>query len=103
MKENNKYQEWLSNVDLDNLENVYNLYNSVSNFEGSGIFYTSKEVTNSGNQYLVKADGNADALLLESDEDKFAFLEYLANNYTDSEEGDVEKWYKLKMELGRID
>ena len=97
------YQNWLSGVDLENHEDVYNLYNSVSNFEGSGIFYTSKEVTNTGYQYLIKADGHEDILFLDSDESKFAFLEYLADNYTDAEEGDVEKWYKLKTELGRID
>jgi len=96
-------QNWLSGVNLENHEDVYNLYNSVNNFEKSGVFYTSKEITNNGYQYLVKADGNEDILLLESDDDKFAFIDYLAKNYTDSEEGDIETWYNLKTELGRID
>ena len=97
------YQDWLSRVNLEEHEDVYNLYNSVSNYEGSGTFYTSKEVTNTGNEYLVKAEGNEDTLHLESDEEKFHFLKFLADNYTDAEEGDVEKWYKLKEELGRVD
>lgn len=97
------YKAWLSDVDLGSHENVYNLYNSVNNFESSGIFHTSKEVTNTGYEYLVKADGNADSLFLGSDEQKFLFLDYLGKNYTDSEDADIEKWYKLKAELGRID
>ncbi|WP_221392756.1 hypothetical protein [Dyadobacter sp. NIV53] len=103
MSKDKEYQNWLSHVELSSHENIYDLYNSVNNFEGSGIFYTSKEVTNTGNQYHVKADGNAETLLLDSDEDKFAFLNYLAQNYTDAEKGDIDTWYKLKTELGRID
>lgn len=103
MSKDKNYQHWLSNVELSSHENVYNLYNSVNNFEGSGIFYTSKEITNSGHQYLVKAEGNAETLLLESDEEKFEFLDFLAKNYTDAEEGNIDNWYKLKTELGRVD
>jgi hypothetical protein len=97
------YKTWLSDVDLESHENVYQLYNSVSNFEGSGIFYTAKEVTNTGYKYHIKADGNEDTLLLESDEEKFEFLNYLSSEYTDAEDNDVEKWYKLKQEIGRVD
>jgi len=103
MAEITDYKTWLSNVDIENDEDVYNLYSSVNNFEGSGIFYTSKHVQNHGNTYLVKADGNEDVLLLESDEIKFSFLEYLASEYTDSEEGDIEKWYELKKQINKID
>jgi hypothetical protein len=97
------YKEWLSGVDLDGHQKVYDLYRSVGNFEGAGIFHTAKEVTNDGYQYLVQAQGTADSLFLESDQAKFEFLEYLAKNYTDEQEGDVQKWYKLKTELGQID
>lgn len=97
------YKAWLSGVDLDGHEKVYNLYSSVGNFESAGIFNTHKEVTNDGYQYLIKADGLEDTLFLESDEAKFEFLDYLAKTYTDQEEGDVNKWYKLKTELGEVD
>lgn len=97
------YKTWLSHVNLENHENVYQLYNSVNNFEGSGIFYTSKEITNTGHQYLVKADGSEDTLLLESDDQKFEFLDYLSQQYTDADDNDIEKWYKLKQEIGRVD
>ncbi|MCE7064091.1 hypothetical protein [Dyadobacter sp. CY326] len=103
MGKTTNYETWLSAVTLDAEEDVYDLYNSVSNFEGSGKFYTSKEVTNDGYQYLVKAEGNADDLFLESDEAKFAFLKHLASNHTDAEDGDIQKWYKMKTELGRTD
>ncbi|MBE9464006.1 hypothetical protein ACFP1I_07585 [Dyadobacter subterraneus] len=97
------YKNWLSGVDLENHENVYQLYNSVSNFEGSGIFYTSKEITNTGNIYHVKAEGSEDTLLLENDENRFEFLDFLSSEYTDAEDKDIEKWYKLKEEIGRVD
>jgi hypothetical protein len=102
MAEITDYKKWLSDVHLEGHEEVYNLYTSVSNFEPSGTFETTKIITNDGHQYTVKAEGNEDLLLLQSDEDKFSFLNYLASEYTDSEEG-IEKWYQIKKELGRID
>jgi len=103
MAKTTDFKTWLTDVNLENHENVYQLYDSVSNFEGSGIFYTSKQITNDGQEYLIKADGNEDTLLLESDEKKFEFLDYLAKEYTDAEDNDIEKWYKLKQEIGRVD
>jgi hypothetical protein len=103
MGKTTNYESWLSTVTLDREEDVYDLYNSISNFEGSGKFYTSKEVTNDGYEYLVKAEGSADDLFLESDEAKFEFLKLLASNHTDAEDGDIQKWYKMKTELGRTD
>jgi hypothetical protein len=97
------YEQWLAGVNLSGHEDVYNLYDSITNFEGSGRFYTNKEVTNDGYQYFVKVEGLPEPLFLESDEAKFAFLDYLARNYTDAEEGDVTKWYNLKKEIGRVD
>ncbi|WP_439558399.1 hypothetical protein [Dyadobacter sp.] len=103
MEKTTDHEEWLSGVSLGDHEDVYNLYDSITNFEGSGRFYTTKEVTNDGYQYFIKAEGVVEHLFLESDEAKFAFLDYLAKNYTDAEEGDVTKWYNLKKEIGRVD
>ena len=103
MGQTTNYQEWLSEVKLDGDEDIYNLYNSVGNFERSGRFYTSKEVKNDGYEYLVKADGFDSHLYLDSDETKFAFLNHVKTTYTDAAENDIEKWYELKQELGRTD
>lgn len=103
MGKTTNFETWLSDVALEGKEDVYNLYNSVSNYEQSGKFYTSKEVKNDGFEYLVKADGNEDSLHLESDEIKFSFIKYLKENYTDAEEGNIDVWYELKKELGRLD
>jgi hypothetical protein len=97
------YQTWLSNVHLEGIEDIYNLYNSVNNFERSGKFYTSKNVTNDGYEYLVKAEGEEDHLYLESDEAKFSMLQHLKVNYTDADDIEIDKWYEMKKELGRID
>lgn len=97
------FQQWLDSVNLKGEEDAYNLYDSIVNFEQSGIFYTHKEVTNDGYQYFVSADGVLDKLFIDSDNTKFDFLNYLAKNYTDAKEGDVQKWYTLKKELGRTD
>ncbi|TLV03970.1 hypothetical protein [Dyadobacter luticola] len=98
-----EFQEWLDMVSVKTDEEVYNLYDSVTNFEQSGAFYTHKEVTNDGYQYFISAEGVLDKLFLDSDQTKFDFIEYLAQNYTDAEEGDVQKWYNLKKEVGRVD
>lgn len=103
MGKTKNYEDWLFQVALEGEQNVLDLYNSVNNFEREGIFYTSKEVTNDGYQYLVKADGVEDALFLESDEAKFAFLDHVKTNYTDAGENDIDKWYDLKKELGHTD
>ncbi|QRR00283.1 hypothetical protein [Dyadobacter sandarakinus] len=97
------FETWLTATGIQSEEDAYDLYSSIGNFEGSGRFYTNKEVTNDGYQYTVRAEGNEDTLFLESDEAKFAFFDHLANNYTESEEGDVDRWYKLRTKLGRID
>ncbi|MCE6992513.1 hypothetical protein [Dyadobacter sp. CY323] len=103
MGKTTNFETWLSDVILEGNEDVYDLYNSISNFEQSGKFYTSKEVTNDGYEYLVKADGNEDSLYLESDERKFEFLNYLKANHTDADENDIDVWYEMKKELGRTD
>ncbi|MCF0041452.1 hypothetical protein [Dyadobacter fanqingshengii] len=103
MGKTTNFETWLSDVALEGKEDVYDLYNSISNFEQSGKFYTSKEVTNDGYEYLVKADGNEDSLHLESDEIKFSFINHLRANYTDADESNIDVWYDLKKELGRID
>ncbi|GGB89069.1 hypothetical protein [Dyadobacter sediminis] len=103
MSEIKDYKAWLSNVDLEGHEEVYQLYSSITNFEGSGIFYTDKKVKNDGYEYRVKADGNEDVLFLESDEAKHEFLQYLASEYTDSDESNIQKWYELKSEIGKVD
>ena len=103
MGKSTDYESWLSDVGIQGDEDVYNLYNSISNFERSGRFYTSKEVTNDGYEYLVHAEGNEDNLFLDSDEAKFEFLSHLKTNFTDANEENIEKWYELKKELGRVD
>lgn len=97
------YKEWISNVNLEGHQDVYDLYNSVNNYESAGKFHTSKEITNTDSEYLVKAEGNEDSLLLKSEEEKFSFLQHIADEYTDSGDGDVETWYNLKKELNNID
>lgn len=97
------FAEWLSGAGVKSDEDVYNLYDSLTNFEQAGPFYTHKEVTNDGYQYFISADGVLDKLFLDSDQAKFDFLEYLAKNHTDADAGDIHKWYNLKKELGRTD
>ncbi|CAG5067573.1 hypothetical protein DYBT9623_00294 [Dyadobacter sp. CECT 9623] len=97
------FEDWLAGVNPHGDEDIYDLYNSVSNFEGSGRYYTSKEVKNDGYEYFVKADGFEDELHLDSDETKFAFLNHVKTTYTDASENDIDKWYEMKKELGRTD
>jgi hypothetical protein len=103
MGKSSDYNEWISKVILEGHQDVYDLYNSVNNYESVGKFHTSKEVTNTGSEYLVKAEGNQDSLLLNSEEEKFSFLQHIADEYTDSGDGSIETWYKLKKELNNID
>lgn len=103
MAKTTNYEEWLENVQPQGAEEVFDLYSSVGNFEGSGRFYTTKNVTNDGYEYIVRADGVEDDLFLDSDEAKFAFLSHLKTNYTDAGENDIDAWYELKKELGRTD
>jgi hypothetical protein len=103
MAKTTDYETWLSSVDLRGDQDVYDLYSSVNNFEKSGKFYTSKEVTNDGYEYLVHADGVEDNLHLQSDDAKFTFLEYLKANHTDAADNDIQAWYDMRKELGRID
>lgn len=103
MAKTTNYEEWLQNVQPQGPEEVFDLYSSVGNFEGSGRFYTTKNVTNDGYEYIVRADGVEDDLFLDSDEAKFAFLAHLKTNYTDAGENDIDGWYELKKELGRTD
>lgn len=98
-----EFKEWLSNVNLDDHQDVYDLYNSINNYETAGKFHTSKEVTNDGSEYFVKAEGNQDPLHLKSEEEKFSFLQFIAEEYTDSGDGNVETWYNLKKEVNKID
>jgi len=97
------YKKWISNVNLEDHQDVYDLYNSVNNYESAGKFHTSKEITNTGSEYLVKAEGNLDSLFLQSEEEKFSFLQHIADQYTDSGDGNIETWYNLKKELNNID
>ncbi|NIJ52128.1 hypothetical protein [Dyadobacter arcticus] len=103
MGKTENFETWLSGVTLEGNEDIYDLYNSVSNFEKSGKFYTSKEVTNDGYEYLVKAEGMEDSLHLDSDETKFSFINYLKTNYTDADESNIDVWSEMKKDLGRID
>jgi hypothetical protein len=103
MEKTTDYQSWLEGVSLRDEDDVYDLYDSLSNFEGAGRFYTNKDVKNDGYEYSVKAEGVPEWLFLESDEARFEFTQFLAANYTTMDEADVEKWYKLKTKLGRID
>ncbi|MCF0063259.1 hypothetical protein MUK70_10220 [Dyadobacter chenwenxiniae] len=103
MAKTENFETWLSGIALESKEDVYDLYNSINNFERSGKFYTSKEVTNDGYEYLVKADGLEDHLHLDSDETKFAFIDHLKSNYTDADAADIDVWSEMKKDLGRLD
>lgn len=103
MAKTTNYEQWLADLTMKGDEDVLDLFNSVNNFERVGRFYTSKEVLNDGYQYLVKVDGLEQSLFLESDEAKFAFLEHVKRTCTDASDEDIDVWYKMKQELGRVD
>lgn len=94
-----EFESWLDSADPDDHEEVYALYQAVSNSENAGI-YTCSE--NKG-KYFLKADHVDDTLMLASDKARSAFLSAVDFRFGIAEFGDIEGWYGYKRAMSKDD
>lgn len=71
------FEDYIENLQNDNIETIYSLYYSVSGETNIGGFKTSKK----GTQLVTISDYNTLILILKTDEAKEAFLNILDYKY----------------------
>lgn len=89
------FKEWLQGVDLDDYNDVYDLYCAVNSVADIGMFECLKKESDNS-MYFVKSTTTDDVLLLASDKARNYFIDHL--NTTFAGDLDIEGWYNFKHE-----
>ena len=87
------FESWLDQIEPDGTEEIYALYETVSNEDSYGIF----EVSKNGNQLIIKSGCGSD-ILIASKKAKLLFLEIIRERYM-SNTDDAECWYGFQRNM----
>lgn len=96
------FKLWTNFIDLENYEEIYCIYRSVSDIDEWGAFKCVKKETTKNNMYFLKCDYCDDTLVLASDKAKEGFLQYIQINYMKNNT-DVEGWYGYENAMAKND
>ena len=92
------YKDWIeNNVDADDYEDVYCLYQAVYNEESYGMFSAHSE----GDNIVVKSDMGEDELILRGSSEQQKFLDYLDDTY--GEDIGIESLYSFNKAMEKDD
>lgn len=93
------FDSWLDMADPDDHEEVYSLFQAVTEKNRVGMYHCSE---NNG-KFFVKADHVDDTLMLASDKAFYAFLSTIEDRFGISEFGDIESWYGYNHAMSKDD
>lgn len=82
------FSTWLDSTDPEGAEEIYSLYNAVSDKESNGFY----KITKSQDQIFVKAEHVEETLIIASPAAKKLFLELYSERYMDGDT-DAESWF----------
>lgn len=94
------FQGWLGQVPLEEHDDVYSLYHSVSKCEEWGMFKT-QSAKGGDERWIVSCRGCDDSLLLASTLAKETFLNHIEKAYC--EDLTIEGWYAYKKAMEKGD
>lgn len=96
------FKLWTDFVQLENYEEIYCIYKSVSDNDEWGAFRCSKKENSNRTMYFLKCDYCDDILVLASEKAKDSFLQYIQTNYIKSDL-DIEGWYGFEYAKSKND
>ena len=93
-----RYEEWLdANLDEDDYEDVYCLYQAVYNIDSYGMYSAKMK----GDSIVINADMGEEPLVLRDETDRQKFLDYLDDTY--GEDIGVEALYSFNRAMEKDD
>ncbi|HGS5167953.1 TPA: hypothetical protein ACMDUA_005310 [Vibrio harveyi] len=90
---------WVDAADADGFEEVYALYQAVSDRDDVGLFKCEEK----NGRFFVTANHVEDTLLLASDEAYDYFLVYIEKRFDIGSVGDMESWYGYQRAMAKDD
>ncbi|HBS86442.1 MAG: hypothetical protein A2W91_19700 [Bacteroidetes bacterium GWF2_38_335] len=102
MATTSNFKEWVDFVELENYEEIYCIYRSVSDIDEWGAFKCTEKKTSKGSMYFLKCDYCDDTLMLASEKAREYFLKYIESTYVKSDM-DIEGWYYFNREMEKND
>ncbi len=95
------FNEWINAVELEDYNDVYCVYKSITELQEWGGFTGTMRTTSKGNMYFIKCSYMDDILMLASDKAKDAFLTTLEKRFA----GDmtIEGWYDFSYSMEKND
>ena len=96
------FKLWTDFVDLENYEEIYCIYKSISEVDEWGAFKCTMKKNSTGNMYFLKCDYCDDTLALVSEKAKDSYLKFIEDNYIKSDM-DIESWYGYQHAMAKND
>lgn len=85
------FDAWLSCIDLSDYNDVYSLYQTVSELVNYSSFEITENDTSNGKRYFLKSNECDDTLMLASEKSRQTFLSIITTRYC--EDMDIEGYY----------